>query len=47
MNALELDGFVVAIEGKTVEHDISSAYMNKCGSLTSYWTYDTILQVRW
>ena len=47
---LEKDRYVVELVGESVEHDESAAYLNsggECGSTTPYWTYDTVLRVRW
>lgn len=47
---LRRDGYKCTIEGESVEHDESAAYMNsggECGSETPYYTRDTTLTIKW
>jgi hypothetical protein len=47
---LRRDKFTCVVEGKSIEHDESSAYLNsggECGSETPYCTRDTILTISW
>jgi hypothetical protein len=50
VKSLVSGGYDARLDVKSVEHDESVAYMNsggECGSEEPYWTYDTILTVRW
>jgi hypothetical protein len=50
LTKLRRDGYTCEIEGKSVEHDTSSAYMNsggECGSETPWWTRNTVLIIKW
>ena len=50
MNLWESEHFRVSVVGRCVSHDESSAYLNsggECGSMTPYYTYDTVLVIEW
>jgi hypothetical protein len=50
MKSLVSGGYAVSLDGRPVKHDDSGAYLNsggECGSEEPYWTYDTILTVKW
>lgn len=47
---LRRDGYKCIIEGESIMHDDSAAYMNsggECGSETPYYTRDTTLTIKW
>ena len=50
MSELEAEGYLLAVVGKQVEYDETAAFLNsggECGAEKPYWSYDTILEVRW
>lgn len=50
LTKLRREGFKCEVVGVSTHHDDSSAYMNsggECGSMSTYYTKDTILRISW
>lgn len=50
LGILAADKYKWEIVGRSVQHDESAAYMNsggECGSMTPWWSYDTVLRIWW